>query len=284
LPVQPVRAPEPEVAQLIGARIRKAREERGLSQSALASALGLSQAAMSTIEAGSRPLRVDELMAVSRATGRDPDYFLPKATEQGPVGVSLRAEVADLRVSDVRSAVLTFLGEVEHQPMPAPRASVQDTDPERAARRVLSALGITSPPVDVAAVARGLGVAVFPRPFPDALSALFARHGDRALIGVNADHAGVRQRFSIAHECGHFVLHHDSQHVIELEPQSAGDPPGYDWKKERDANTFAAELLMPAEWIRADVKAYSVSRLANRYKVSEAAMAYRLANLRLTTK
>jgi Zn-dependent peptidase ImmA (M78 family) len=103
------------------------------------------------------------------------------------------------------------------------------------------------------------------------------------MIGVNASHAAVRQRFSIAHECGHFVLHHDSRHVIELEPQSAGDPPGYDWQRERAANTFAAELLMPADWVRADAKAYSASRMATRYKVSEAAMAYRLANLRLAT-
>lgn len=59
--------------------------------------------------------------------------------------------------------------------------------------------------------------------------------------------------------------------------------PGYDWEKERAANTFAACLLMPAAWIRADTKAYSASRLATRYKVSHAAMAYRLANLRLGT-
>lgn len=283
LPVQPLRAPEPAVAQLIGARIRKAREERGLSQSVLAGALGLSQAAMSTIESGTRPLRVDELVIVARVTGRDPDYFLPKITDQGPVGVSLRAEVAELRVPEFRSAVLSFLEEVEHQAMPAPKTRVHETDPERAARRVLDVLGVSGPPVDVGAVARELGVAVFPRPFPDALSALFARHGDRAMIGVNSSHAAVRQRFSIAHECGHFVLHHDSQHVIELEPQSAGDPPGYDWQKERAANTFAAELLMPADWVQADSKAFSVSRLATRYKVSEAAMAYRMANLRLVS-
>lgn len=43
----------------------------------------------------------------------------------------------------------------------------------------------------------------------------------------------------------------------------------------------AAELLMPASWIRADTKGYSLDRLATRYKVSREAMAYRLSNLRL---
>jgi Zn-dependent peptidase ImmA (M78 family)/DNA-binding XRE family transcriptional regulator len=280
LPVQPPRAPDTNVAQLIGGRIRKAREDRGLSQAALADVLGLSQAAMSTIESGARPLRVDELMVVSRVTGRDLDFFVPRAAH-GPIGVSLRAEVAQLPVPEYRAAVLSFLEDVGELSMPEPTASVHESDPERAAEKLLKIAGITGPPVNVRALAGQLGVAVFPRPFPDALSALFARHGERALIGVNEGHPDVRQRFSIAHELGHFVLHHDSQHVIELEPQSAGDPPGYDWLRERTANSFAAALLMPAAWIRADTKAYSATRLATRYKVSPAAMAYRLANLRL---
>ncbi|HLX35664.1 MAG TPA: ImmA/IrrE family metallo-endopeptidase [Candidatus Limnocylindrales bacterium] len=58
-----------------------------------------------------------------------------------------------------------------------------------------------------------------------------------------------------------FVLHHESQHFIKLEAQSAGDPPGYDWHKEREANTFAAELLMPPDSVRPDAKA-SLNRLA----------------------
>jgi Zn-dependent peptidase ImmA (M78 family)/transcriptional regulator with XRE-family HTH domain len=280
LPVQSLRAPDPQVARLIGARIRKAREDRGLSQAALADVLGLSQAAMSTIESGARPLRVDELMVVSRVTGRDLDFFVPKSA-QGPIGVSLRAEVAQLPVPEYRAAVLSFLEDVGELSMPEPTTTVHESDPERAAERLLKVAGVTSPPVNVRSLAGQLGVAVFPRSFPDALSALFARHGERALIGVNEVHPDVRQRFSIAHELGHFVLHHDSQHIIELEPQSAGDPPGYDWQKERQANTFAAAVLMPSEWIRADAKSYSATRLATRYKVSPAAMAYRLANLRL---
>lgn len=177
----------------------------------------------STIERGARPLRVDELVLVSRVTGRDPEFFFPKE-DHGPVGVSLRAEVAELPVPEYRAAVLSFLEEVGQTPMPEPTASVDESDPARAAQRLLKVAGIHSPAVNVRSLAGQLGVAVFPRPFPDALSALFARHGDRAFIGVNSDHPDVRQRFSIAHELGHFVLHHDSQHVIELEPQSAGDP------------------------------------------------------------
>lgn len=64
-------------------------------------------------------------------------------------------------------------------------------------------------------------------------------------------------------------------------PLSEGDPPNYDWRKEREANRFAAELLMPADKVRADVGSYSLSRLTKRFDVSQPAMAYRLASLKL---
>jgi len=112
---------------------------------------------------------------------------------------------------------------------------------------------------------------------------LFARHGDRAIIGINGSQAPVRQRFSIAHELGHFVLHHEAEHLVELDAQLAGEShaPGFDGRKEQAANNFAAELLMPGDWVRADARSYSLSRLAKRYDVSEAAMAFRLTNLRV---
>jgi Zn-dependent peptidase ImmA (M78 family) len=110
---------------------------------------------------------------------------------------------------------------------------------------------------------------------------MIIRHGESAVIGVNANHAKVRQRFSVAHELGHFVMDEEAQHFVEFDPQSAGDPPHYKWEKERRANVFAAELLMPADRVRADAGSYSLSRLARRYDVSDAAMGFRLANLRL---
>jgi len=53
---------------------------------------------------------------------------------------------------------------------------------------------------------------------------------------------------------------------------------------EREANQFAAELLMPAERVRSDAGSYSLSRLAKRFDVSQPAMAYRLASLKLETQ
>jgi len=272
------------VAQEVGGRIRRAREARGLSQAELAEALGLSQAAVSNIESGSRPVRVDELVSISQLIGEELAHFFPPPRQsRSPVGVTLRAEVANLPIPDFREAIGVFVDEIEKAPLPDVRVRVNANEPEAAAKELLRKVRVTGPPVDVMEVARSLGVAVFPRPFPDTLSALLLRHEENAFIGVNSHQAKVRQRFSVAHELGHFVLHHKDRHFIDygLSSTVEGEAPGYDWKHEQAANRFAAELLMPEAMLRRDARAISLSRLATRYEVSQEAMGFRLANLGL---
>ena len=64
-------------------------------------------------------------------------------------------------------------------------------------------------------------------------------------------------------------------------PRWTETPPGYNWEQEREANYFAAELLMPADCLREDAPKHSAARLAQRYKVSIEAMGFRLKNLGL---
>jgi len=44
---------------------------------------------------------------------------------------------------------------------------------------------------------------------PDGVSGVLLRRDDLALVAVNAAHPELRQRFTIAHEIGHFMLHKD---------------------------------------------------------------------------
>ena len=273
-----------DLAREIAARVRRARDAAGISQSQLAAALGISQAAVSNLEAGTRPLRVEELVVLSRLLGKELDYFVaPTRSPRGPVGVTLRASVAELALPDFREAVNAFLDDVEAEPLPEPTTTIGATNPEEAAAQVRQATGQKQPPIDVREIAHKLGVGVFTRPFPEALSALILRHGENAIIGVNSGQSHVRQRFSIAHELGHFVLHHHDQHFIEygLAPSADGEQPNYHPVNERAANQFAAELLMPAELVRKDAKTSSLARLATRYEVSQEAMGFRLVNLGL---
>jgi Zn-dependent peptidase ImmA (M78 family) len=107
--------------------------------------------------------------------------------------------------------------------------------------------------------------------FPDHISGTIINEEDFTVIGVNAQQAKVRQRFTIAHELGHYLLGHDHTRMID----EKFDAPDH---KEKDANQFASELLMPFIFLEKDVKKSPVSlqSLASKYEVSEQAMSIRL--------
>jgi hypothetical protein len=111
---------------------------------------------------------------------------------------------------------------------------------------------------------------------------------------INADDILPRRRFSAAHELGHFVLHREKmgrfRADIDATLQEANDQEADGM--EREANRFAAEVLMPAEvcrW-RADEwrrehgccpRLVLAHRLSSEFLVSHEAMRYRLKGLDL---
>jgi Zn-dependent peptidase ImmA (M78 family) len=112
---------------------------------------------------------------------------------------------------------------------------------------------------------------------------LALRVPEGAVVAVNSYHPEVRQRFSVAHELGHFLMDDSDQaHVVDFDAHAAGNPPALDPTLERRANSFAAALLMPARQLRSDARSMSLSRLARRYDVSQPAMGFRLTNLQLS--
>ena len=75
------------------------------------------------------------------------------------------------------------------------------------ARALVNKLGLKAPPVPVEKLAKALGARVEYTPFDDELSGMaFVRDG-KPVIGVNSNHHPNRQRFTIAHELAHVVLH-----------------------------------------------------------------------------
>ena len=95
-----------------------------------------------------------------------------------------------------------------------------------------------------------------------------------------------RRRFTIAHEIGHWELHADevsgSFICRRSDVSEATRPKSAEQIREREANGFAAELLMPAARVHADVARHGrdVVAAAKRFEVSTLAMAWRLYNLK----
>jgi Zn-dependent peptidase ImmA (M78 family) len=160
--------------------------------------------------------------------------------------------------------------------------------------QLLRQSGTVSPAVDVEAIAKLHGITVQRQKVEDSFSGFLLRDNQSGtvVIGVNAQHPPVRRRFTIAHELGHFFLHeHEKLRVDQgtfvINRRDARSSTGTDIQ-EIEANAFAAELLMPEEFILRDIEELNknpladhqlLCRMADRYDVSEPAMAIRLSNL-----
>jgi Zn-dependent peptidase ImmA (M78 family) len=156
---------------------------------------------------------------------------------------------------------------------------------------ILKKMGIQKAPVNVEKVAGFLGIIVRKTPTKDEVSGfLFKQPGGPSVIGVNSLHHPNRQRFTLSHEIGHFLLHdYDEVHVDKFVMQfrNAASSKGED-EQEIEANRFAAELLMPEDFLIRDLTAVAlkdlhddeaVRELAKKYQVSVQAMTTRLTSL-----
>lgn len=110
--------------------------------------------------------------------------------------------------------------------------------------------------VDVVKIANDLGISVYTIENGDSFNAKISFIPDTAKfeITVNQSHPFTRQRFSIAHELAHYVLHNDDvRQLRELDRLPVGHE-NYS-QKEIEADNFAAEILMP----ETVVKSYALS-------------------------
>ena len=165
---------------------------------------------------------------------------------------------------------------------------------ESKTERLLEKTNLLAAPVRIDLLARRLGLLVEPTEFGDDVSGVLVVSKGSGKIGYNILHSPVRQRFSIAHELGHFVLHKNKMQlfidkgyaavVFRNQRSSSGEI-----KMEREANAFAAAILMPESLIKEEMASREfdfadesvLNDLAEIFEVSTQAMSYRLANLGL---
>ena len=162
---------------------------------------------------------------------------------------------------------------------------------EKRALAVLMDFGVSEAPVPVEEIARKLGAQITYESFEGEISGMLYRDQGTTVIGVNSRHAPTRQRFTVAHEIGHFLIHKGQPVFIDRFVR-VNWRDGESSREEVQANAFAAELLMPRDITRAAVERALYRRrdftpqelvgvLAKRFEVSTAAMQYRLINLEI---
>jgi hypothetical protein len=152
----------------------------------------------------------------------------------------------------------------------------------REAERLLRAARVTRAPVSMRDVVSHLNLSLVQRRRePFVAEAALVPLGEGHAIELRGPAGERRLRFTIAHEIGHFLLHGER---VVTERGGATNPATA--RYEREADQFAAELLMPAALVRQAVleDGLDVDRLADRFEVSVAAMRQRLRRLGLTER
>lgn len=153
-------------------------------------------------------------------------------------------------------------------------------------------------PVDVESIARGEGIKIVCQSLGD-IAGMLVRDGGEVVICTNSKHPPVRQRFTIAHELGHYSLHRGRELFLDAPAKVVkvdfreNQPDGPTHREEIEANAFAAELLMPEgevtnsylDIVEEDPEieeAELIVALAESFGVSKQAMTYRMINLGLS--
>lgn len=121
-------------------------------------------------------------------------------------------------------------------------------DYQRAKREAICLLqkfGLEKPPVNPMEIAQHLGVKISFVEFERKLNNVSGFYDfEEDTIFVNMEEYPLRQTFTIAHELGHRILHAEWAKSADYKVLMRGDA-GTDDPKEAEANTFAANLLVP---------------------------------------
>ena len=138
-------------------------------------------------------------------------------------------------------------------------------------------------PVKLGAIAKALGVKVLVSTLPRGTSGQIGQEDGDFVIRINRHEAKHRQRFTLAHELAHFLLHRDrivaeggwSENVL----LRSGQPASIEY----EANRLASDLVIPSEQLAQATADYSgpmtneiIEDLARRFGVSTAAMEIKL--------
>lgn len=262
------------------------REARGLTQIELAKTAGVSQAYISKGENDLIEVSGDRLAAIAR-TLQYPVEFFTQTEHTAGVNALFHRRLRTTKASDLkkiqaqlnvtRVQVKRLLrGVTVEVPFAFPRLDVDEVaGPERAAQLVRRAwrlpLGPVANVVRSIEAAGGVVVPVTIGTEKVSAAAQWPVDEDRPYFFVNASHPGDRQRFSLAHEIAHIVLH-----AYPEEDQ------------EEQADRFASEFLMPEAEIRPQLRGRltpaRLVELKRYWKVSMAALIKRAGQLEIIDK
>lgn len=265
-------------------RLRWARERLMLARTDLASVTGVSVSALTSYEKGSSNPDVRDIEVLAAELGVHPEFFYLHDMEEVPESVvsfrraSKTSKRQQCAARGAAQMAVELFGVIESSfKLPDLQVpEIDDATPEQAAEEVRAQWHLADRPIaDMMSLLESKGVRILSLDHrcKDVDAFCFSRDGV-SYIFVSTVKTAERQRFDLAHELGHLVLH------AGVLADSANSK-----ERERQADSFASAFLMPASRIYTQsMNGAPVERIlkAKKYwQVSAMAMARRLHDLKL---
>lgn len=284
---------------LVGLRLAALREQQQLTQSEMAKVLDLkSHQSVSTIEAGMRPMKAQEMSALTKRFGVGPDYFTDPFRLVGEGKFSWRqSNCSGPALSAYQERAGTWLAAYralsvpEERPGPRERLSLRlwDKSSFELAMAEGERLTLDYKMGQVPAkrlpevMEQDFGILVLMVDADAGISGAACRLPELDAVLVNRNENPGRRNFDLAHEFFH-ILTWDTMppRPVEEASERSGD------RAEKLANAFAAALLMPrrlleryGEWRRLGdaERAVRMREVADYFCVSVSALHWRLVDL-----
>lgn len=265
-------------------RLELARKRRGLSQTSLAEASGISVRSLAYYETGEvdpSPIAINTLAEVLKFPAA---FFFGTDIEEIACDAASFRSLSNMTAAQRNSALAAGTLAVElcrwievRFELPAPSVpDLREFDPETAAQVLRVEWGLGERPIkNIVHLLEAHGVRVFSLPVDSvSVDAFSVWHRDTPFVFLSPMKSGERGRMDAAHELGHLTMH---AHGIPRSRQA-----------EFEADAFASAFLMP----HGDVLAHTprtksiklIHRLKKRWGVSAIALVHRLKVLKLITE
>jgi len=293
-------------ARELGKELKYAREQRGLKQAEAAELINVARTTLTAIEKGERKIKVDELIELARAYGRQVSDFVRQRPAIAPFQVQYRGpaksadadqekmtraqrELEELCRNYLELEEITGMSLVTNYP---PEYKITGLGAEQAAEDVAmqerNRLGLGDGPVPILRniLEEDVGLRIFYLPLsPSKFSEIYSYEQNLGgCLAINSLHPEDRRRWSLAHGYAHFLVH-------RYQPSAYIEGV---YKREQFADYFAMHFLMPTSGlVRRYNKIYrskggmtpaGLCILANYYGVSVAALTRRLEGMNLAPR
>lgn len=248
-----------EITKATLERLRAARKRRGLTQDSVAAQLGMARTTVVAIEKGERPLNAEELVLLAELYNVSVSDLLRSAAPPSDFTVEFRLPPdREALASEMQEAAVllqqladdylelekitgTHVDQTRYPPATRPIGR-PETFGQSLAASERNRLGIGDAPIGRLRelLDSDVGLRTFALSLPSPVAGLYIYSGFHGpCVAINADHPRERQRWSLAHEYGHFLTSRDRPEVTVL----------YQYTRvpanERMADAFAEAFLIP---------------------------------------